>query len=265
MFITGWMKDSYDCSSVGASELAYECAHSGGSYNSRALLFCLSSDPLKKITIHNVEYSTNTVSSSNCFGCSGVRGGEYVILNKRYTKEEYEDILPKIKKHMMEMPYIDSLGREYKYGEFFPSELSPFGYNETIAQEYFPLTKNDAKEQGFIWNDFESDAHYTFSDYKIPDDIKDVGDDILKMILKCEKSGKAYRIIPMELSFYRESGIPIPRLSPQERHISRMKELLPRKLFERNCMNCNKIIHTSYSQERPEIIYCEECYQKEVL
>lgn len=265
MFITGWMKDSYDCSSVGASELAYECAHSGGSYNSRALLFCLSSDPLKKITIHNVEYSTNTVSSSNCFGCSGIRGGEYVILNRRYTKEEYEEILPKIKKHMIEMPYIDSLGRKYGYGEFFPSELSPFGYNETIAQEYFPMTKDDAKEQGFTWSDFESDTHYTFSDYKIPVDIKDVGDDILKMILKCEKSGKAYKIIPMELSFYREVGIPIPRLSPQERHISRMKELLPRKLFERNCMNCNKVIHTSYSKERPQIIYCEECYQKEVL
>jgi hypothetical protein len=33
------------------------------------------------------------------------------------------------------------MGRIYKYGEFFPSELSPFAYNETTAQEYYPLTK----------------------------------------------------------------------------------------------------------------------------
>jgi len=26
-------------------------------------------------------------------------------------------------------------------GEFFPASISPFGYNETLAQEYFPQTK----------------------------------------------------------------------------------------------------------------------------
>jgi len=26
-------------------------------------------------------------------------------------------------------------------GEFFHPSLSPFGYNETVAQEYFPLSK----------------------------------------------------------------------------------------------------------------------------
>jgi hypothetical protein len=28
-------------------------------------------------------------------------------------------------------------------GEFFPSSLSPFGYNETVAQEYLPVEKTD--------------------------------------------------------------------------------------------------------------------------
>ena len=42
---------------------------------------------------------------------------------------------------MNEMPYKDKKGNIYKYGEFFPAELSPFFYNETTAQEYFPLTK----------------------------------------------------------------------------------------------------------------------------
>jgi len=32
-----------------------------------------------------------------------------------------------------------------EWGEFFPHELSPFGYNETVAQEYFPLTEEEVK------------------------------------------------------------------------------------------------------------------------
>ena len=31
-----------------------------------------------------------------------------------------------------------------EWGEFFPHEMSPFGYNETVAAEYFPLTRKEA-------------------------------------------------------------------------------------------------------------------------
>jgi len=264
MFISGWIKDSYDCSCFGAAELTYECAHSGGAYNSKALLFCLSSDPLKKMTINHIEYSAMTTSSDNCFGCVGIRGGEYIILNKKYSKEEYNKLLPKIKQHMMDMPYIDSRGRVYRYGEFFPSELSPFGYNETTAEDYILLNKNEAIDQGFLWNDYTTDIKYEFSNYIIPDDIKDVEDNILDKILKCEETKKAYKIIPIELSFYRQVGLPIPRKSPNTRHKERISRLLPPKLFNRNCNKCGKDIKTSYAPNRPEIVYCEQCYQKEV-
>jgi len=30
-----------------------------------------------------------------------------------------------------------------EWGEFFPASLSPFGYNETVAQEYFPLSREE--------------------------------------------------------------------------------------------------------------------------
>ena len=264
MYITGWIKDSYDCSSFGASELAYECAHSGGSYNSKSLLLCLSSDPLKKVTINNVEYSAITTSSSNCFGCVGIRNGEYCILNKKYSKEKYNKLVSKIKKHMDDMPYIDKTGKIYKYGEFFPGEFSPFGYNETTAQEYIKLEKENAIIQGFNWSDYLSDTKYEFSDSIIPDDINDVKDDILEKVLKCEETGKAYKIIPMELSFYRQVKLPIPRKSPLARHNERIAQLLPYKTFLRNCYKCKKEIKTSYSPDRPEIVYCEKCYQQEV-
>ncbi len=265
MSIAGWLRDCQDCSCYGAAELGYECAHGGGSYNSKFLLFCLSNDPLKKMTINSVQYSAFTTSSSNCFGCVGVRNGEYVILNKRYTKEQYEELLPKIIQHMTDMPYFDKKGIVYKYGEFFPSEISFFGYNETTAMEHFPLSKEQALEGNFVWSDYTSDTKYEFSDYEIPDDIKDVKDDILQKILKCTITGKAYKIIPIELSFYRKMGLPIPRVCPKERHQIRIGSLLPRKLFNRNCDFCKKKITTPYDPKRPELVYCESCYQKEVL
>ena len=32
-----------------------------------------------------------------------------------------------------------------EWGEFFPHEMSPFGYNETVAQEYFPMTEDEVR------------------------------------------------------------------------------------------------------------------------
>ena len=265
MYISGWIRDSYDCSCFGAAELTYECSSSGGGYDSKFLLFCLSNEPLKKMTIVNVEYSAETTSSSNCFGCVGIRGAEYVILNKRYSKEEYMELLPKIKAHMMEMPYIDSKGREYRYGEFYPAEFSPFGYNETTAPDIFPLTKEQAIQSGYGWSEYVSDIQHQFSDYVLPDAIADVGDDVLEKILKCEETGKAFRIIPGELAFYRKVRLPLPRRAPLARHKDKLHMLLPTKLYDRTCDFCKKNIRTAYALERPEVVYCESCYQKEVI
>jgi hypothetical protein len=257
-------KDSYDCTSFGYAEICYEVASGGGDYRSKFTSNCMSSDPLKKTHSFNLEYCLMVISSSNCFGCANLRNAEYSILNKRYTKEEYDKMIPKIKKHMDDMPYIDKNGRIYKYGEFFPPTLSLYGYNETASMDYYPLSKDEAIKKGFLWEDYQSNIHYEFSDYEIPDDIKDVNDDIVNKILKCEKSGKAYKIIQTELNFYRKTGLPIPRVSPIERHKERMSKLLPRKLFNRSCAKCGAEIQTPYSSNRPEVIYCKNCYQQEV-
>jgi hypothetical protein len=56
-------------------------------------------------------------------------------LNKQYTKEEYNILVPKIIEHMI------STGER---GEFFPPKYAPFGYNESLANEYFPLRQTEA-------------------------------------------------------------------------------------------------------------------------
>ena len=82
------------------------------------------------------------------------------------------------------MPYVTAKGIIYKYGEFFPSELSPFAYNESIAQEYFPLTKEEALAKGFTWQDSEARNYkIDIGNGDLPDNIKDVSDDILGKII----------------------------------------------------------------------------------
>lgn len=48
------------------------------------------------------------------------------------------------------------------------------------------------------------------------------------------------------------------------RHYMRQKKRPPYKLWDRTCAKCNKQIKTVYSPQNPEIVYCEECYLREV-
>ena len=283
------IKDVYDGTGIGVkSELLYEGV-SIGLFNAKIFYSIVTRNS------HDVQYSFNCHSSSNLFACVGLRNKQYCILNKQYTKEEYEKMVPKIIKHMNSMPYTDNKGRIYKYGEFFPPELSPFSYNETIAQEYFPLTKEQALEQGYSWKDSEErNINITIKSEDLPDHIKDVKDDIVDQIIECGHQGKcqeqcttAFKIIEPELQFYRKMNLPIPRLCPNCRHYQRIKQRNPLKLWHRKCQcageksgngvyqntishfhdkePCPNEFETSYSPDRKEIVYCEKCYQVEVV
>jgi len=259
-------KDSYDAGpGIGAvAELLYEAIDTGmGSAKSLFTWISLSN--------YDIQYSINCHSSSILFGCVGLRHKKYCILNKQYTKESFDKLRTKIKKHMNEMPYIDKKGRVYKYGEFFPPELSPFSYNETIAQEYFPITRGQALGQGYNWHD-KSKSEYkpTIKAEDLPDKINDIDNRTLKEVIECNNSKchgtSVFRIIPPELKFYKKHNIPLPRLCPECRHHERVKQRNPMKLWNRQCMKkgCNTKLQTTYAPERKEIVYCEKCYQKEI-
>jgi hypothetical protein len=220
----------------------------------------------------NVNYTYACHNSTDLFGCVGLRSQRYCILNKQHTKEEYEALVPKIIQHMNEMPYKDKKGRVYRYGEFFPSELSPFAYNETVAQEYYTKTKEQILEEGHRWKEPETKNYtITLSSKDLPDNIKDVKEDILNQIIACEHEGKcneqcmgAFKITPFELRFYRAMNLALPRLCSNCRHYQRLSQRLPFKLWDRTCNKCQKSIKSPYSPDREEIIYCEQCYNAEV-
>lgn len=188
--------------------------------------------------IYDVIYCGNcTQDVKNCFGCEGLRHAQYCVLNKQYTKEEYEELVPKIIEHMKKM-------REW--GEFFPVETSRFAYNETVAYQYYPLKKEEVLNRGWRWRDEE------FA--RIADDESTI----------CEVSKKPFKIIPQEKKFYEKRGVILPKRSPFQRHLDRMAMRNPMKIWERKCDKCDKEISTTFAPERKERVYCEECYLKEV-
>ncbi len=254
-------KDSMDISHSYAWS-AYEHAFAGAE-NSLDIKFVIAGE----VALNNVEYVDGCKSSSSLFGCIGLKNKNYFILNKQYVKEEYFEMVEKIKKHMDEMPYIDEKGRVYKYGEFFPFELCPFGYNETVVNDHFPLTKEEIIKKGYLYKEkIDNKYTVTLKAQDISDDIKDVDDSILNEVIECEKSGKAFKITPFELQFYRRMNIPIPRFHPDERYKERMNLRNPMVLHHRSCMKegCTNEFETTYAPDRLEMIYCSKCYQQEV-
>jgi hypothetical protein len=190
-------------------------------------------------------------------------------LNKQYTKEEYFALVEKIKGDMLQRG---------EYGEFFPEHTALFAYNESPIQEYFPLTKEEAEQQGYVWKEQE-EQHYGGTTYTPHEDISYYKNDeamklLLGGILTCNVTGKPYKITKQELGVYLQHGIPIPRKCPDQRHAERMLAMGEVKLWERTCMctdgthpehtgsSCPTTFQTSYAPTRPEQVYCEECFQK---
>ncbi len=261
-------KDCYDMNYTEENELCYE--YLGNYRNNKALFSAIC------YGCHDIWYSDYLTNCKHCFGCVGLKNKEYCILNKQYSREEYEEMVPRIIRHMSgdtasarrERATSEESGSASSerseltdYGEFFPIKYSPFTYNESVAYDYFPLNKKEALSRGYRWRD-EDSSEFKTTTYIPPSNIEDVSDSICDEILSCEISGRNYRITPAELKFYRKMKLPIPRKHFFERLKARLSKRLPYELFDRKCDKCGENIKTAYSSNRPEKIYCEKCYLK---
>ena len=261
-------KDCMDMDFAGKSELMYE--YNTGALNDYNIKFSYSAMD----QVQNAEYIESCIASTNLFGCISIKNKKNAILNKVYSKENFEALKKEIIISMDRIPYIDKKGRIYKYGEFFPIELSSFAYNETVAQDFKTLTRENIISEGYRWRESE-EKKYNISMFteNIPDNIYDTKEEILNEILECvhkEKCDhpcmKAFRLTKDEFSFYKKHNIPIPNKCSNCRYYERFSQVLPPKLWHRKCMkeNCPNEFETSYAPEREEIVYCESCYNKEI-
>jgi hypothetical protein len=276
-------KDCYDTTIWGRNtQLSYETCVSGGeAYN---LKFCSNCWP----ACRDSEYCIDLFSSSNCFGCVGLKKKEYCILNKQYTKEEYFELVEKIKEHMDDVPYKDKQGLVYKYGEFFPIEFFLLGYNNTIAMQHFPISKEDAEKKGYLWIEIEKgNYNITKKVGDLPDSINEVSQDIIKEVIECDKCKSPYRIVEAELNFLQRENLPLPHICHDCRYERRIADRLKTTLYNRECMcagesditgkyhntashihksnPCGEKLKTGYAPDGKEIIYCEQCYQQETV
>jgi len=238
--------DQYFCTGVHFGELAFNSLNVDYSHN----VIC----DLNGEHHTDTAYCVDSHHIQSCFGCVGVRQKKYCILNKQYSKEQYETLVPKI---------IDHMSKAGEWGEYFPIKMFPFFFNKTLAQDYFPLARAEALRRGYRWKDEEKKAKRKQS-VALPDNISDAADNLAEQMFVCEETGADYRLIPQELKLHREMGWPLPSLSWEARNRRRLGLRTPRHLWTRPCMKCGKEMVTTFGPDRPDIVYCENCYLKEV-
>jgi hypothetical protein len=276
---TAYMQDAWrqtedcrDCTETIVCVLSYEIQGVDSPHRSMMVRSCFDA-------ITDSCYCDMCFSAQDCFGCFGLKQKQYCILNKQYTKDEYFKMKEKIIGHMR---------KTKEWGEYFPSKVSPFAYNESMAQDYFPLTKEEAIKRGHTWYDRSArDYKVTLFTKDLPETFGETNKNILNAIIQCstqnseERKGKyplcttAFNITDLELTLYKKMKIPIPEKCFPCRRQDRFALRNPRRLWHRTCMcdkenhfhgegKCHVEFETSYAPDRPEIVYCEKCYQAEI-
>jgi len=206
-------RDVYDCTitAIGV-ERCYEQISCFGSYDCAFGVYVRDNN--------NCYYLMNCSNCKNCFGCEGLRYKEYCIFNKQYSKDEYEIVVAKLIRGMM---------LRGEWGEMFPTWMSAFAYNETMANDFFPLDKMEVLRRGWRWVD------------------------------KDEGNGD-FKILKEEREFLEKFGIALPVKSPSIRSIEQFYRVMPYYLWERQCASTGKKLLSPYAPGRPEIILSEEAY-----
>lgn len=232
----------HDCSFTGGGTT--QCYENVGTSSCNNVKFNYYSKPCS-----NSEYIQYS-SGSNLFGCVGLDKKEYCILNKQYSPEEYFHLKSQIIEHMK---------RTGEYGEFFPISISAYPYNETVAYEYYPMTKEQVEAKGWKWKDKEQKENQPATTVP-PKLIQDVPREITSEILTCKKCCENYKVMTRELALRQQIGVPLNPYCPECRHADRFQQRNKQKLYNRQCNKCQTSIQTTYSPNQPEIVYCEKCY-----
>ncbi len=240
-------QDLWDCCLTGytKAELYYETLYSGIS-GQRALFCC------RSWSSNDVLYCDTIINCRHCFGCVGLRRQEYCILNKQYTKDEYNQLVPKI---------IEKMQSTKEWGEFFPEEIAPHAYNESQAQSFYPLTKEQAEKYGYRWlSNSSNSVQEKFS--TLTTTIDEATEETCKGLYACQITGKPYKIVSLELSILKRMGIALPRICPEQRRIQRNSQRNQPLFYQRKCCISGAEVLTTYAPDRPEKVCSEECYLK---
>ena len=241
-------KSCIDTNGCWYSELTGNCSSCVGGYAEK---YCAWSSSRYS------EYLDLCLECEYCFGCVGLKKKKYCILNKRYTKEEYETLKNKI---------ISDMRKRGEYGKFLPYSMSAGPFNFSTSFLYFQDTKKeDILKLGGYWEDIDESHLEGIPTSELPDDIKDVPDNIITQALICPETGWRFNISQNELIFYRENNIPLPRYHFDVRIKNNLKYLTILQSYPYKCFYCKKDMEAYYLPEwNYQKIACEECYKQNI-
>lgn len=251
LFSTKQAKDSYDCIGHGReSELLLDCVATGFAHR---VIGSIGVDQSM-----DIEYCFGLMKCNNCLGCDGMTNAKFSILNKEYSESEYQELRQKI---------VQELKAAGVYGQILPPKYAPFAYNETIAQDEFPLTQEKAEALDFRWQEqlpFPT-GKATLASEHIPDHISAVQPDILKEVFACVSCQRNYKLVAPELALYQRLNLPIPRHCFQCRHLERLNKRGQLSLHQRQCDRCAAPITTTYPAQTPFPVWCEGCFISQLI
>ncbi|MBI5753549.1 hypothetical protein HZA40_00190 [Candidatus Peregrinibacteria bacterium] len=218
-----------------------------------------------QINCENSSYLYSCFYTNDCFGCDGFHSKvKNCILNKQCSEVEYKNLVGKIIEHMK---------KTGEYGEFFPINLSLYGYNDSCAQDYRPLTREVAIKKGFNWKE-KDPAQYRSMPKLTERNPEKLPDSVVKEIFACVHCGKNFQVLAQELKLFKKIkqlitglGTPLSNLCGNCRFDELSKLKNPRKLWQRKCDKCGVGIESTYVPAvytngvsvMPKIC-CEKCY-----
>lgn len=203
------------------------------------------------------EYCDECLEVDYCFGCVGLKKKKYCILNRQYTKEEYETLKEKIIRDMKESG---------EYGQFPPYSLGLLPYNLSTASIYFPeVTRKYVEERGGYWEEGYNKTIEGLPTNELPDLISEVDSSISKQALICPITGWRYNISEAELAFLKNKNIALPRVHFDVRTKERLLPMSQTRNEAYNCTYCEKSVMAYYPKDWGyKKIACEECYLREI-
>ena len=240
-------KDCLDTSLFGIhSELLFECSTCGiNSVDLKGCFDCWDG-------CSNLSYCEMCPGCSDCFGCVGLHKKQYCILNKQYSEQEYHDLVPRI---------IALMQSHREWGEFFPLSYAPFPYNVSLAQRYFPLTKDETLSRGLRWYEKEtSDLAHACNASDLQDGLPQ---DTNPRTVRNALSGKPFKITTRELISYEKLSVPLPRITYLERIEARARFLGGITLYTRICAKSGKELFSPYAPDAPFPVWDKDVYEQE--
>jgi hypothetical protein len=208
--------NSFDCVVGGKIEFCYNLLQPGWCYMSAFTNGC-----------NRCKYtylSEMCTDCDECVGCISLKRGKHCIFNKQYTEEEYKDL----KKHI-----FDELNRTEGFEDFYNPDASPFEYEETIADLYFPQNAMETKEEN-------------------------LGED------KCVLCGRINKPTESEMKIYKKMGVAVPDKCFSCRIMALARPYSVVNMKHSSCSNCGEKTTTGVSERNYKKVYCEKCYLKEV-